>query len=82
MAALRSFGLASAGLLLSQLGGVKGTTFLSPEQDIVLPASSSASEPLEWLGANSPYFAGEVPFPGLERNGVDADRTQYPWNQQ
>lgn len=36
------------------------TVYLSPEQDIVLPASGSASNPLEWLGANGPYFAGEL----------------------
>lgn len=59
MAVFRSISLASAAVLLAQLSGVKGTTFLSPEQDIVLPASGSAAEPLQWEGANSPYFAGE-----------------------
>jgi len=58
MAVFRSISLASAIVILTQLTGVQATTFLSPEQDIVLPASGSASEPLEWLGANSPYFAG------------------------
>ena len=38
---------------------VQATTYLSLAQDIVLLASGSASNPLEWLGANSPYFAGE-----------------------
>lgn len=58
MAVFRSISLASAIVILTRLNGVQATTFLSPEQDIVLPASGSASEPLEWLGANSPYFAG------------------------
>jgi hypothetical protein len=62
MAVFRSISLASATALLAQLNGVQATTFLSPEQDIMLPASGSASEPLEWAGANSPYFAGECSF--------------------
>lgn len=42
--------------------GVSAQTWLNPAQDIVLPASSSsASNPLEWLGANSPWFAGLLP---------------------
>ncbi len=61
MAVFRSLGLASAAALLAvQLSGVEGTTFLAPEQNIVLPSSDSASNPLEWLGANSPFFAGEL----------------------
>jgi hypothetical protein len=43
------------GLVL--LGVVTAQT-LNPVQDIVLPASESASSPLEWLGANGPWFAG------------------------
>jgi hypothetical protein len=58
MAVFRSISLASVTLLLAQLNAVQATTFLSPEQDIVLPASDLASEPLEWAGANSPYFSG------------------------
>lgn len=58
MAVFRSISLASAIVILTQLNGAQATTFLSPEQDIALPASGSASEPLEWAGANSPYFAG------------------------
>lgn len=39
--------------------GAKGLTQnLVPEQDIVLPSSGSASDPLKFLGANSPWFAG------------------------
>jgi len=59
MAVFRSISLASTALLLAHLNSVKGMTFLAPEQDIILPASSSAEKPLEWAGANSPYFAGE-----------------------
>jgi hypothetical protein len=59
MAVFRSISLASVTVLLAHLNGVQATTFLAPEQDIVLPASGSAREPLEWAGANSPYFAGE-----------------------
>lgn len=32
--------------------------FLSPADDILLPPSKTAKEPLKWLGGNSPYFAG------------------------
>jgi hypothetical protein len=35
-----------------------GPVFLSPVQDIFLPASESATSPLTSLGANSPWFAG------------------------
>lgn len=53
---------ASAAPLLATLVALAAvgdaTTYLSPAQDIVLPASGSASNPLEWLGANGPYFAG------------------------
>lgn len=33
---------------------------LAPVNDINLPASESAEQPLQWLGGNSPYFAGNV----------------------
>jgi hypothetical protein len=55
MAVFRSISLVCAVASAS----VQAMTYLSPAQDIVLPASGSASNPLEWLGANSPYFAGE-----------------------
>lgn len=32
--------------------------YLSPDQDILLPPSNTASSPLTWLGGSSPYFAG------------------------
>jgi hypothetical protein len=57
MAIFRSISLASAVLLLAQNNGVSAT-YLAPAQDIVLPSSSSATNPLELLGANSPFFAG------------------------
>jgi hypothetical protein len=43
--------------ILALLCAVTAQT-LNPEQDIILPASESASNPLEWLGANGPWFAG------------------------
>lgn len=43
---------------LALVGSVMAAQMLAPAQDINLPASDSASEPLKWLGANSPYFAG------------------------
>lgn len=36
--------------------------YLSPVQDILLPGSGSATNPLTSLGANSPWFAGMVFF--------------------
>lgn len=42
-------------LLATQVSAV---TYLAPEQTINQPDSSSATKPLEWLGANSPYYAG------------------------
>lgn len=48
-------------LALSASGAVAATgTPLNPVQDIVSPSSSSAKAPLEWLGANGPWFAGEL----------------------
>ncbi len=38
--------------------GVATAQTLNPVQDIILPASQSATSPLEWLGANGPWFAG------------------------
>lgn len=58
MAVLSTMMMAGVVALLGSVG-VRGQTFLAPEQDIILPSSDSATEPLKWLGANSPYFAGE-----------------------
>ena len=59
MAVLSSLKFTAAVLLAAQFNGAQGQVFLSPANDIVLPASDSAKEPLQWLGANSPYFAGK-----------------------
>ena len=75
MAVFRSISLASAIVILTQLNGVQATTFLSPEQDILLPTSSSASEPLEWLGANSPYFGGGFSIWRIGMMDADGNRT-------
>jgi hypothetical protein len=48
--------------VLALLATVTAQT-LNPVQDILLQSSESASSPLEWLGANSPWFAGML---GLE----------------
>lgn len=53
--------LASAVAVLALSTGVLGQTYLSPEQDIVLPDSNSAANPLVWLGANSPWYGGMCP---------------------
>lgn len=82
MAVFLSISLAGATVLLAQLNGVQATTFLSPQQDIVSPASGSASEPLKWAGANSPYFAGKLcclfaVLNGRRRIRANENRTQY-----
>jgi acid phosphatase len=45
---------------LALAGQATAVQFLAPTQDIDLPASQSATSPLQWLGANSPWFAGEI----------------------
>lgn len=54
----RSTIVANTSLLLAS--SVQATIFLAPEQDILLPSSESAINPLAYLGANSPYFAGKL----------------------
>jgi hypothetical protein len=44
---------------LALVGSVSAAQMLAPANDINLPASDTASEPLKWVGANSPWFAGE-----------------------
>lgn len=58
MAVLSS--LKFAGVLALATTTVQAQVFLAPPNDILLPASDSAKEPLQWLAANSPYFAGEL----------------------
>lgn len=50
-------------VIASAISICSATTYLSPDQDIVLPSTSSASNPLTLLGANSPYFAGPSLYP-------------------
>jgi hypothetical protein len=58
--------VASAILSIAQ-----ATILLSPDQDIVLPSSALASNPLILLGANSPYFAGLFsPTVRIELQGI------------
>ena len=47
---------------MALVGSVSAAQMLAPTNDINLPASETASEPLKWLGANSPWFAGENLF--------------------
>ncbi|KAH8881527.1 histidine acid phosphatase [Thozetella sp. PMI_491] len=47
---LRSLALVGPALAAAQV--------LAPAQDINFPSSGSAVNPLQWLGANGPYFAG------------------------
>ncbi|KAL2067899.1 hypothetical protein VTL71DRAFT_15997 [Oculimacula yallundae] len=56
MAVLSS--LKFAGVLALVGTTVHAQVFLAPPNDILLPASESAKEPLQWLAAGSPYFAG------------------------
>lgn len=44
---------------MALVGSAAAAQMLAPTQDINLPASESASEPLQWLGGNGPWFAGE-----------------------
>jgi hypothetical protein len=60
-----SLTFAFAGLAL--LSPVTAQT-LNPVQDIILPASESASSALEWLGANGPWFAGMLSLGTLLSN--------------
>ena len=57
MAVFSSLRFASVVAALAAVGDA--TTYLSPAQDVLLPASGSVTNPLEWLGANGPYYAGE-----------------------
>jgi hypothetical protein len=61
MAIFHSISLATAVLFFASNSAVSAT-LLAPAQDIVLPSTDSASDPLTLLGANSPYFAGIFPF--------------------
>ena len=45
--------------VMALVGSATAAQMLAPTNDINLPASETASEPLKWLGANSPWFAGK-----------------------
>ena len=47
-------------VVLAVAAPVSAQTWLNPAQDILLPADGPASNPLTLLGANSPWFAGEL----------------------
>lgn len=53
------FSKLSAAVMVVGLGSTVMGQSLVPTQDIVLPSSQSATDPLKFLGANSPWFAGE-----------------------
>ncbi|KAI1776020.1 phosphoglycerate mutase-like protein [Hypoxylon cercidicola] len=53
--------------------------YLAPFQDINFPSSESASNPLQWLGANGPWYAGPDVFgisPEVPEN-CHVDRAAY-----
>jgi hypothetical protein len=59
MAVMSTLSIASASLaLFANSVSAASPLYLSPDQEIVLPSSSLATNPLEWLGANGPYYEG------------------------
>ncbi|KAI1377456.1 phosphoglycerate mutase-like protein [Hypoxylon crocopeplum] len=53
--------------------------YLAPPQDIIFPSSESATNPLQWLGANGPWYAGPNVFgisPEIPEN-CHVDRAAY-----
>ena len=50
---------------LALAGTATALQYLAPVQDINLPSSESAKEPLQWLGANGPYHAGRQRLPSV-----------------
>ncbi|KAK7954041.1 histidine acid phosphatase [Apiospora saccharicola] len=61
------FGSFMIGASLAAVGVSAAGQPLSPAQDINLPVGANAAEPLKWLGANGPWFAGE------NVNGISTD---------
>ncbi|KAL7625643.1 hypothetical protein AAE478_004863 [Parahypoxylon ruwenzoriense] len=56
-----------------------GSRYLAPLQDINFPSSESATNPLQWLGANGPWYAGPNIFdisPEVPQN-CHVDRAAY-----
>jgi acid phosphatase len=64
---MRTTTAASNAAWLALLGASSAQQFLAPANDINLPSSGSASEPLRWVGANGPWVAG----PNV--HGISAD---------
>jgi len=85
MAIFHSINLTTAVLLFAGTSAVSAT-LLAPAQDIILPSTDSASDPLTLLGANSPYFAGIFPFSFKIHVRIGQDvmilRPQHQWYQQ
>lgn len=46
------------GASLAAVGVSAAGQILAPTQDINFPAGASATDPLKWLGANGPWYAG------------------------
>jgi hypothetical protein len=55
MAGLSVLKLVSASLAIASAASAQ---ILAPMNDILFPSSGSATDPLEYSGANSPYYAG------------------------
>ncbi|KAF3063673.1 Repressible acid phosphatase [Daldinia childiae] len=71
----------SQAILISLVSRVCNATtrYLAPVQDINFPSSESATNPLQWLGANGPWYAGPNVFgisPEPPRN-CHVDRAAY-----
>ncbi|KAI1139045.1 phosphoglycerate mutase-like protein [Hypoxylon sp. FL0543] len=69
-------------LVISLAGrGVRATApqYLAPRQDVEFPSSGSATNPLQWLGANGPWYSGPNVFgisPDIPHN-CHVDRAAY-----
>ena len=69
---------------LALMGTAAALQYLAPVQDINLPSTESAKEPLQWLGANGPYHAGEqvlfVLAAALKFLTLRKPRPERPWD--
>ncbi|TPX17645.1 uncharacterized protein E0L32_012056 [Thyridium curvatum] len=64
---------------LALIGSAAAVQYLAPAQVINQPASATAKEPLKWLGANSPWYAGPNVF-GISSDvpeGCTVDQVAY-----
>jgi hypothetical protein len=55
-------------LLLVGLTTIVRSELLAPANDILFPSSKTSSNPLQYAGGNSPYFAGQ--------NALNSDQLQ------